>query len=566
MQLKIKPTPKNTYPLNGFLIKGTFVKFWLQQLQSLQINLENIAVYIIPDLLANSIWGCFVKTPIPQNSTTNLFNIEPCQCVYNCLYIPNYSICSPLLSKEEIEKIFPNNKYLLHPEFGLVELAEKIDWMNLLLLSNEKIVPIKKPFETVFIPKQIKKIEIKALPPEALLKEMEEKIFPKKEKFDDKPLNLMEKIKLGLLRTFVNSKSNDEVNSEKNELSSPNFLQKMFGKVISKAFVEKMEENLDELEKRNASELQKLMNLFKLNPEEALKYSIPIDNDGITRGGNKGAFNMSKRWDGFGLFGNFGKSSNSGSILADDAFSILQQQYNQSAATFIKQKDFEKAAFIYLKLLKNNYMAAKTLEDGEMYAEAASIYLKYVQDKNKAAQCYEKGSMTTNAIDLYKELKQNEKVGDLYIKLHNKEDAYNNYNIVVEEYKQQNKYVNAALVLRNKMDNKTDAQDVLLEGWQKNKDALNCINNYFQNIEDANVLLQSIENIYANHTTSSHKPILLQALKHEFKKDAISVRSKEIAYELIASLAIENHSIVSELQNFNKDKSLVKDIIRFKNK
>jgi tetratricopeptide (TPR) repeat protein len=566
MQLEIKPHHTNTYPLNGFLIKGKGINLWLEQLQNLHINLEQVNCYIVPDVLPNSIWGCFVETNIEKNTLVTLNNIEFCQCLNNCLFIPEYANISPLLSIKEIEKLIANCKYIMHPTFGFVALDAKIDWALFIKLQTPTLFEIKKPADSIFIPKHIKKIEVKSLPPDEILKAMEENVFPAKEKFDDKPLSVGEKIKLGLLKALLKPTSLGKDKDENATSKEPNFFDKLFAKLAGNKLIEKLENNLEELEKRNSSEMEKLMKLFKENPEEALKYAIPIDNEGTTRGGNNASFSMSKRWSSFSLFGNRSLGSGGGgSIFADDSFIKLQQQYNQSATEFVKQKNYERAAFIYLKLLKNNYMAAKTFEDGMLYPEAAAVYMKYVNDKNKAAECYEKGEMTTSAIDLYTELNKNEKVGDLYMKINNKQEAFSHYNKVVEKNKEEGKYVTAALLLRNKMDNKTDAQDLLLEGWRESKDSFNCINNYFQNIDDTKLLGQAIENVYANDTNKDNKAVLLKALKHEHKKDgAIAIRTKEIAYEIVADLANKQPDIVSELKNFNDDKLLVKDITRFK--
>jgi tetratricopeptide (TPR) repeat protein len=567
MQLQIKPYHTNIYPLNGFLIKGEQVNFWLKSLQNLQIDIEQSNCYIIPDTKPNSIWGCFVETTIIKNDSVALYNIEQCQCLNNCLFIPEYANITPLLSIQEIEKLFAASKYIMHPSFGLVALESKIEWSEFIKIDQPANIKIDKPVDSIFIPKQIKKIEVKALPAEDLLKSMEENVFPTKETFDDKPLNIGEKIKLGLLKALfkpTNLRGGNNNSSENKITKLPNFLDKLLSKLGGDKLMEKLENNLDELEKRNSSEMEKLMKLFKENPEEALKYAIPIDNEGTARGGNKASFSMSKRWGNFNLFGNQSFGGGSG-VFADDSFMKLQQQYNLSATEYIKQKNYERAAFIYLKLLKNNYMAAKTLEDGTLYPEAAAVYLKYVNDKNKAAECYEKGEMTTTAIDLYAELNKNEKVGDLYMKINNKQEAFLHYNKVVDANKQQGKYVSAALLLRNKMNNKTDAQDLLLDGYKENKDAFNCINNYFQNIDDTKLLSQAIDNVYAHDTSSDKKAVLLKALKHEHKKDdAIAIRTKEIAYEIVADLATKQPDIVSELKSFNDDRSLSKDISRFR--
>jgi hypothetical protein len=232
----------------------------------------------------------------------------------------------------------------------------------------------------------------------------------------------------------------------------------------------------------------------------------------------------------------------------------------------VKEKKYDKAAFVYLKLLKNNHLAATTLENGKLYTEAASVYLKYLQNKEKAAQCYETGRMTNEAIELYKELNKNEKVGDLYTDINNKIEANYHYQIVVEDYKQKNQYIKAALLLKNKMDARHSAQEILLNGWRNNYDRYNCINNYFANIEDESLLTKEINAIYKSETDLTNKEDFLKALKIEYKKgDNIAAQTKAIAYEIVSTLAKSNPNILNDLTAFNKDTHLKTDINRFKN-
>lgn len=562
MQLKIRFHPQNNYPFCGFLIQGNKLENWLIQLQSLNIDLVRTPVYAIPDNTPNSIWGCFVHIS-DENISRQLTVQQACHSISNHLFIPSHSIISPLLSKNELAKNFSMYPHILHNDFGLFALEEPINWGASLTIPEIKLLKISKPSESSFIPEKIKRLEIKALPPDEFLRVMEENVFPKKESFKDERLNWKEKIKLPVLRTLLTSKSKGNVHDNR-EISH---LNKMISKLFpEQKWMEKLENDLKDLERRNSTELEKLMMLFKSDPMEALKYAIPLDNDGITRGGNQGSFSMSKRWNSLNIFGSSSPYSNGGSaVFADDSFYKLQIQYQKTAEKLIQDKEYSNAAFVYMKLLKNNQKAAETLETGKLYSEAASVYLKYLQNKSKAAECYEKGHMTTDAIQLYKELKQYEKVGDLYITQHNREMAYEYYNMVIDEYKIKNNFVKASLLYRKKMNDYESAQDLLLEGWRNNYDAFNCLNNYFANIEDLNLLVREIENIYAKETSPAHKDNFLKVLKYEYRKDkSIEERIREMAYELVSDLAAKTPEIVMELKNFNNDISLGRDILRFK--
>jgi tetratricopeptide (TPR) repeat protein len=255
----------------------------------------------------------------------------------------------------------------------------------------------------------------------------------------------------------------------------------------------------------------------------------------------------------------------SGSALLDtNRFTTLQQKYEKIALEYISQGQHQKAAHIYLKLLKNNIKAAQVLENGKCYAEAAAVYLNYCQNKLKAAECYEKGNVYNEALILYKELKNNEKAGDMYSLLNRKKDADSYYTMVANDYKENNQYVKASLICKNKIGNAAMAQDILLSGWTNNIDAFNCLNNYYTNIPDVKVLEQEINRIYK--TTNTNKEVFLQVIKHEYTKhEVLRENIKDIAYEIIAEKLDTDPFIASELIFFNKnDKSITKDVMKFK--
>jgi MoxR-vWA-beta-propeller ternary system domain bpX3 len=196
MKLKIKPSDKNIFPQHGILIKNKEVKHWLLQLQAIHIELDTIPVYAIPDNTANSVWGCFVAIDKSNAINHQLQHIQFCQSIQNKLFIPEYSDISPKLKSTEIDKLFSKNQHILHPEFGLFELEHPINWEELLEIGIATDYKITTPTVTPFYPQTIRKIEVKALPPEELLKNLEDNIFPKKESFKDEALNWKEKIKL----------------------------------------------------------------------------------------------------------------------------------------------------------------------------------------------------------------------------------------------------------------------------------------------------------------------------------------------------------------------------------
>ncbi|WP_210151291.1 tetratricopeptide repeat protein [Chryseobacterium scophthalmum] len=261
-----------------------------------------------------------------------------------------------------------------------------------------------------------------------------------------------------------------------------------------------------------------------------------------------------------------GKKGGGGNFyLENSLFDRIRNKYEELAEKYIAEKDYTRAAKVYMNLLNDNYRGAKTLEDGGLYNEAAVIYLKKLKNKSEAASCFEKAKQYQKSIELYKELEQKEKVGDLYIQINDIKNANSYYQMVVDDYVNNDQMVKASLIYRKKMDVPEEAQKILLQGWEENKDAFNCLNNYFVNINTIEDLNHTIQNLYLK-TPSDKKLIYLEAMKHEFKKDSkLQETTRNIAYEIIAE-NIENHSsIINELKHFNpKDEVILKDISRYR--
>lgn len=566
MKIELRPSKNNLHQFKGLLIKGDSPIYWLTEIERISFKLDDIFVYPIPDITPNSIWGCMIDFKNKKIDSALINNHQLCQCISDQVFIPEYTTLYPPISEDEFKHIFLDDKYIFHTDFGFFKLEETINWQNIIRPYEAINYQISKPEILEFIPKNIYSIRVETLNQENELNELMDKIVPNSEKIENKPLSIFEKTKLYILRSIFNSKKDGYGNWSIGKKENLKLIEKIIG-LFSNTRIEnlasKLEKDLEDLEKRNSSEMDKLIDLLRKNPELALKYAIPIDNEGTSRGDKNGSFYMSKLWSSFDLFSNARMGGGSFSSSDQSTF-LLQLQYQQTAEEFIKAGDFEKAAFIYMKLLKNHYLAATTLEKGELYSMAATVYLKYIQNKLKAAECFEKAKMIQEAIQLYIEINSKEKVGDLYMTIGNKKEAYKYYQHIVDDYLASERFVSASLLLRNKMDDTMTAQSLLIKGWRKNRDAYNCLNNYLENIRDKKMKMIEIEKIYMDELNQDNKTDFLNILKTEFKKDINESRLKDMAYELISSMANAKPEITNYLSDFNKDSVLTRDIWRFK--
>ncbi|WP_046759228.1 soluble NSF attachment family protein [Kordia jejudonensis] len=265
------------------------------------------------------------------------------------------------------------------------------------------------------------------------------------------------------------------------------------------------------------------------------------------------------------MFSSENNSNGHGSATAVDneQFQKLLDRYERLCNDFIEKKQFKKAAYIQLKLLRNPYRAAHILDDAKLHNDAALVYLTKCFDKENAAESYEKARSYKKAIKLYKEIGDHESAGDVYTKIEDTKNAQHHYQIVVDTYAKNDQYVKASLIYRKKMDDKTSASKLLVKGWRENKDAVNCLNNHLVHFESEKALQAEINHFYKNEVHKGNNLNFLKVLKTEFKKEiAPKENIQNIAYELV-SKNHQNTEVLGNLYDFVKeDSQIVSDIIR----
>ncbi|MDQ0595517.1 putative membrane channel-forming protein YqfA (hemolysin III family) [Chryseobacterium ginsenosidimutans] len=152
MELRIKPFPKNNYPKKGLLIKGSSPLIWLNEIEILGIDLNQIQSFPIPSNEPNVLYGCFL---IFQNNVPTEIGRNSCfQCVDGKFFIPENTTFYPKINPEEWQNI-DSEFLIMHPGFGLVKLNEEIDWTSLIQNPKQSEDKIRKPSNGIKIPQQI---------------------------------------------------------------------------------------------------------------------------------------------------------------------------------------------------------------------------------------------------------------------------------------------------------------------------------------------------------------------------------------------------------------------------
>jgi len=563
MNLKLISSQQNRHPRCGLFIEGTQLEGWLEALDQLAIDPSMVQVYGLPSKVANVLWGCLVMGEASAFQKEFGPHLSAHQ-IANRLIIPEKSDVYPTLTPFDLKHLFQEKTFVFHPEIGLFQLEAPIDWKDHLdtqaIVNLDPIAPTPYAWTTP----TIHSFRIEATPIEELKAEMIN--VPQQEETRDKPLNFQEKLKYKLYQQFFNIEEDtdgERVTLKPNASNLEKLAQQLgLGDENTK---ESMMQDFRDLHNRNKKELEKLMDLLKKNPEEALRYAIPLDETGYDRGLMNGQFKMTDRGIDLSLFGQlqFG-GAGAGIDLGDDYFR-LRTQYINAAQALVDKGEYEKAAFVYMRLLKEYHQAAEILRKGGLYEKAALVYLEYAKDELKAAACYEEAQIYNKAIELYQKNEQFEKVGDLYIRLNKRKKANQAYQKVVDQYLVQSRYLQASFLSRDKMQDLPQTQVILLEGWRKHIDAFNCLNNYLNNLEDPKEVWSQIEILHGQEVNQKNEKIFLDVLKYEFKKHPdLKSNIRELAYRMISDLLERNKISSNELLAFNaEDRRLSADTIRY---
>ncbi|HKX85704.1 MAG TPA: hypothetical protein VJL37_03465 [Flavobacterium sp.] len=580
MQLKLKIHTKTLYPKRGVFIRSASLEYWMSEIDRMGLSLDKIQVFPVAGTVANQLFGALVVLN-EQQQISDLEKNSYFQLVEDKVFIPERTILVPEMNAEEFSTVFSANYHLMHPEIGLCELEEAIDWLSVLRLPEMKECPIIQPLNSVKIPKLITSLQVD-VDQKALQKSIENPLT-EQELIDNLPFNI-KKIMAG-----------------------------------------------------NEKEIDKLLAYLEKHPEKALQLGIPLDAIGSSRGGNGGRFvfgggfssdsikrtaigilektawiianygvirfiliiafvtslrscSMDNIGEGLGHYlgflslmilagllyvfvfdksnynARFSSGGGGSALINTDRFNALHERYEKLAEDYLAKGDYRMASHIYFKLLKNTYRAASILEDGGFYNEAAIMQLKYNNNKFRAAECYVKGHAYREALELYKQLNEHEKAGDVCVKMGNRVEANKNYQLVVDNHLSANKYIKAALLYKDKMLLINETRETLLKGWAEQKEAVNCMSMYFSTFDQIEELASEIKKVYAERLDQDSSVAFLQVMKGEFKKHIdLEEITREIAYQIVSE-KINNHpQLASELVPFNaNNKSIIKDVIRFK--
>lgn len=550
----------------ALLITGSSPAAWLNEIALLGLDPHHAECYAVPESIRSiKPCGLFVilknGAAIQTISHSHLYG-----CIGNKLYVPVNASLYPEVSSDEMSKLLLWDRQVFHPNIGLIgfEKSDAIDLADLFSFTE----PLASRWSFAHPGLEPKKqLEvIKVIPPTA-----NDVIDDFKEALDTKPLSdipkannepssiqkFADRLKRGALKGV---KAIIDLVPEGPPSASPGLLNHLDNWVVR---------NLDELERRRNAELNRLLNMFDENMEEALRYAIPLDSHHFNRGTASPSWQLSARNTNFNLNGLRGGQKVDAWDIGSH-YSDLRSKYLAAAQKAINAKDFKKAAYIYAHLLGDHHSAANALEQGKHFREAAALYKDHLKNLVAAAECLERGGLIHEAIELYTEMNRYEKAGDLCKSIGQPDRAEWYYERTIGIALAGNHHIEAARLMADKLEQTARARETLLNGWEHGNQPEPCLKRYFELGAKEGSLSHEVQHIYVHHTPASKRKHYLEALAHINKlndNEELHETSRTIAYNIISEEASEGKlDNLNAIKNFlPADKLISSDCSRFAN-
>lgn len=533
-------------PAAAFL-PGAELLAWLRELGSWGVAPEKLTCYVVPESVHSRRAAGLLVVPadaalLPADCR------ELCGVVAGRLYLPLHAELRPAATETELQRHLLYEVQFFHPATGLAgfDAADRLDLADLLALAAPRPADWSRAQPGPALPPPLRQIRVEA-------PTLAEVLNPGQADVGTAPLTdipgrpepatplqqALDKLKDSALRAGLAATENLRKLGE--AAGSGNAGKGTAGSGIragadSPDLLDRLNNffkgSLAELERRRNNELERLLELFGHDLEQALRYAVPLDSPYQNRGIATPGSELGAHPTDFSL-GSLGGGQRTDSWDIGPYEQQLRTQYQRAAEQEAAAGRARKAAYIYAKLLGNYRAAAQALEAGGFFREAAVLYQQHLHDDRAAAQVLERGHFWFEAIELYANLGEWEKVGDLYQQLGQPDQARLHYERAAIEAEAKSQLLLAARLLADKLNRPAQAEALLLTGWQGPRQAADHLREYLRLLAAHPAELPAaVRTLYQQHTPPTRRVLLLEILLAHLPTRATDPALQAVVQEL----------------------------------
>lgn len=462
---------------------------WLTELRETGLPLAEFALYFMPSSIADRRpSGLFVVHSQPLKLRDHHWSAIPYGRLAQ-LYLPTHCQLLPPVEAEEIELELTHALSVFHPGIGLVGFEESDQKSIHDLIEPPERRPRASWSHAKYEPalKLPRLIGVRPLLPASTVSLLESGRGDIGEKAQAAPKK--KDVKKGRPAKKAEAGKTKEEGGE----SKPGWFKKAVAKGVQ--WIAGQEADSDKtgwfhkfsdwagrtlspkiLERRKL-EIQRLMQLLDDNPDEGLRYALPLSNTGLpggARGPVRPGSTLTSRTVDY--------RAPSGRSGAGDPWALNQETIQKLRAKYLKAAQRElrlgrhrRAAYIFSELLGDHSNAALALMEGKHYHEAAMIYKDRLFQKQQAAQCLAQGGYYRDAIELYELIHMFEQAGDLYKKLELEKESREAYLKAASTYEKGRDYLRAGKIVDQKVGEPLAAVEIYKRAWRTKLQATKCV-------------------------------------------------------------------------------------------
>ena len=273
MKLSLKLHTTALGPVRAAFLRGNAPQHWLGMLQSWEIPLSDLEAYAVPQSKSDVRVAGLLLILRQGNFPAQLDLQEPYRCIGQALLIPQYASIQPQVAEEEWKNLLIYDWHFFHPGIGMVGFnhSDRVNLADLLtypapLEQDWSLAKTSAP--TAPSLQQISVVQPKVEEFFALVQGVGDKDL--KDLAKDKPSPADEKdLRTNLLESM------ERLLSQRPSLREGE-PQGWVGKMLDRLEMQ-ISKMLADLQKQRESEIDRLLKLYQDDPEEALRYSIPLD-------------------------------------------------------------------------------------------------------------------------------------------------------------------------------------------------------------------------------------------------------------------------------------------------
>jgi tetratricopeptide (TPR) repeat protein len=491
----------------AWVIPGRDPEAWLNELCRWRIAHHRLSLYLLPSTSRDrDPSGVFVLVSGSEPPSVT-HRSHPYRRLGATLFFPAETELWPPVLEDEVDRVLPGPLYLLHPALGLVGFDEedRLTVANLLESPSTRAGSWSSAHPGLARAPRLRSVSLAdPVDPEAFLEdgrdeigtEVPDQLPPSPAEGPASAAGRSVNLLLCLLLVVVRFVFRAMAAVFRRVFGEPRGGRDLSGRPVRRtpargragrrrpgSRIGRMRARLEGLTKqllaRRHKEIARLLNRLETDPDDGLRYALPLTGPPHRGVAPPGASLMRRLVD-FSLAGLVGGSPVDGWEVHEDYLARLRQKYIEAAEREMGLGRYRRAAYVYAELLGDYHGAANALRTGRHFREAAALYEKHLHAPRDAAECLEEGGLITEAIPIYEGLEEYEKVGELYEQIDNQDAARAAFRREVDKRCARADLVSAARVLEERLHEPDEGLELLAGGWPDHPQAESCLKERFQ--------------------------------------------------------------------------------------